>query len=161
MRVDFVDRDDAGMIKLRRSLGFELKSLDVKIRRILARNNHLDCNDPVQFLVACSIDNSHSATSQLFQQNIIAEVFAGRIDTRIWGSEKLGTRRCNRHIGIRRRRRWEQHWGKRWGKRWGSAFCTFWTRLFLSMNCSTFCTGNLCHQYQSSKSGFASPNNQC
>jgi len=82
MRTDFVDWDNAGVIQLSCSFGFELESLDIKFRRVFSGDDHLDRDDTAKFFVACSIDDSHSATRQFFEQDIVAEVFAEQVAIR-------------------------------------------------------------------------------
>ena len=70
---DFENRDDAGMIQIRRRFGLGVKPFDIVFAGQLPGQDHLQRDDAVQADLPSFVDHAHPAAGDLFQQFVIAE----------------------------------------------------------------------------------------
>ena len=73
LHADFMNGDDVRMLKARRRRSFDAEAVDELFARVLAEEEHLDRNHPVEAQLARLIDDAHAAARDFFQEFIIAE----------------------------------------------------------------------------------------
>jgi hypothetical protein len=76
---DIMNRNDSGMIQPCRSFRFGTESTLHTGCSEVACGEHLHRDDSVEFLLACPIDDSHPATSDLLQELIISQDWQGTV----------------------------------------------------------------------------------
>jgi hypothetical protein len=71
---DFVDGDDAGVIKAGRRFRFPTKPLQVPSSRPMTKANHFESNRAVQAFLPRSINHTLAAAADYLQQLVIAKI---------------------------------------------------------------------------------------
>ena len=75
---DFVDGRDVGMLQLRRRLRLSLETLHLDIRREFAREDELERDEAMEPRVPRAEDHAHAATTDLFEQLVVAHTLIRR-----------------------------------------------------------------------------------
>ena len=81
---DFVDGNDTGMIQAGGGFRFPAKALQMRVGSPMAQADHLESNSAVETFLPRAIDYALAATTDFFQQFVIAKI-----------AERLCLIRCN------------------------------------------------------------------
>ena len=76
---DFVDADDLRMPQAAGRPSFAVKALHVVHGRQMVRQNHLERHDAVKIALPRSVDDSHPAAADFFEQFVFTEVSSQRL----------------------------------------------------------------------------------
>jgi hypothetical protein len=76
---DFVDRHNVRVIQLSRGFSFAAKTRKVSPSCRRSAENDLQRNDAIEALLTRSVNNTHSAAPQLFEQLVVTDCLEGRL----------------------------------------------------------------------------------